>query len=197
MQMQAVMSRLRPTSGYVDPLAEAQDLALLKPATAAEAAMLEQLTHGREAHPPAAAAATASGQGGVCAQAAAAHYGGNAGGAQTGVHGKRGRCRYTEISAVSSGTGGSEPGRVTAANLDKSELLERLFLKQHDGKAQLLGELQFAFVTFLMGKSLESAPHCVLVACLSHVHATTQQTCAAVPRRQPLGVYYACLSCPH
>ena len=49
---------------------------------------------------------------------------------------------------------------LSALNLDKSMLLEQL-LQQHyrrDGR-QLLGELQFAFLAFLMGQSLEGGFH--------------------------------------
>ena len=45
---------------------------------------------------------------------------------------------------------------LSALNLDKSMLLEQLLQKHYRrDSCQLLGELQFAFLAFLMGQSLE------------------------------------------
>ncbi|CAK9317987.1 unnamed protein product [Citrullus colocynthis] len=64
-------------------------------------------------------------------------------------------CYYTEIPHVikKRGVHGQE---LTYLNLDKTLLLENLLKKYFGGSEDLLlGELQFAFVVFLMGQSLE------------------------------------------
>ncbi|XP_038906837.1 protein AAR2 homolog isoform X2 [Benincasa hispida] len=64
-------------------------------------------------------------------------------------------CYYTEIPHVikKRGVQGQE---LTYLNLDKTLLLENLLKKYFGGSEDLLlGELQFAFVVFLMGQSLE------------------------------------------
>ena len=49
---------------------------------------------------------------------------------------------------------------LSALNLDKSLLLEQLLQQHyHRDSCRLLGELQFAFLAFLMGQSLEGGPH--------------------------------------
>ncbi|PIA63701.1 hypothetical protein AQUCO_00201211v1 [Aquilegia coerulea] len=65
-------------------------------------------------------------------------------------------CYYTVIPRVvkHKGIGGQE---LTSLNLDKTQLLETILMKQFgDAEDLLLGELQFAFVAFLMGQSLEA-----------------------------------------
>ena len=48
---------------------------------------------------------------------------------------------------------------LSALNLDKSLLLEQLLQKHYRRDSRLLlGELQFAFLAFLMGQSLEGGP---------------------------------------
>jgi len=51
------------------------------------------------------------------------------------------------------------PQQLTALNLDKTGLLNDI-LQRHFGKkpGDLLGELQFSFLAFLMGQSLEREP---------------------------------------
>ncbi|GLT57248.1 hypothetical protein SLA2020_302350 [Shorea laevis] len=68
---------------------------------------------------------------------------------------KRG-CYYTSIPRVIKRKG--IPGeQLTSLNLDKTELLETLLEKEYGGfEDSLLGELQFAFIAFLMGQSLEA-----------------------------------------
>lgn len=66
------------------------------------------------------------------------------------------RCYYTSIPHVikQKGLQGQE---LTSLNLDKTQLLETLLIKEYGGSEDiLLGELQFAFVAFLMGQSLEA-----------------------------------------
>lgn len=68
---------------------------------------------------------------------------------------QRRKCYYTEIPHVikQRGVHGQE---LTNLNLDKTSLLEKLLQKDFGGSEDLLlGELQFAFVVFLMGQSLE------------------------------------------
>lgn len=65
-------------------------------------------------------------------------------------------CYYTSIPRVikCKGISGHE---LTSLNLDKTQLLETLLTKDYGGSEELLlGELQFAFIAFLMGQSLEA-----------------------------------------
>ncbi|XP_075673308.1 uncharacterized protein LOC142642772 isoform X1 [Castanea sativa] len=65
------------------------------------------------------------------------------------------RCYYTSIPRVIKQIGiyGQE---LTSLNIDKTQLLESLLIKDYGGSEDvLLGELQFAFIAFLMGQSLE------------------------------------------
>ncbi|KAK2643977.1 hypothetical protein Ddye_019172 [Dipteronia dyeriana] len=65
-------------------------------------------------------------------------------------------CYYTSIPRVikRKGIQGEE---LTSLNLDKTQLLESLLMKDYGGSEDsLLGELQFAFIAFLMGQSLEA-----------------------------------------
>ncbi|XP_054797985.1 uncharacterized protein LOC129303018 isoform X2 [Prosopis cineraria] len=65
-------------------------------------------------------------------------------------------CYYTSVPSVikRKGMHGQE---LTSVNLDKTQLLETLLEKDYGGSEDLLlGELQFAFVAFLMGQSLEA-----------------------------------------
>ncbi len=51
---------------------------------------------------------------------------------------------------------GMSPQQLTALNLDKTGLLKDILLKYFSSDANdLLGELQFSFLAFLMGQSLE------------------------------------------
>ncbi|XP_022727841.1 protein AAR2 homolog isoform X2 [Durio zibethinus] len=68
---------------------------------------------------------------------------------------KRG-CYYTPIPRVIKQKG-IESEQLTSLNLDKTELLETLLVKAYGSSEEsLLGELQFAFIAFLMGQSLEA-----------------------------------------
>ncbi|KAJ4706956.1 AAR2 protein family [Melia azedarach] len=65
-------------------------------------------------------------------------------------------CYYTSVPRVikRKGIQGQE---LTSLNLDKTQLLESLITKDYGGSEDsLLGELQFAFIAFLMGQSLEA-----------------------------------------
>ncbi|KAL9274036.1 AAR2-like protein, partial [Drosera capensis] len=65
-------------------------------------------------------------------------------------------CYFTPIPRIvkHKGISGQE---LTSLNLDKTHLLERLLAAECGGNEdRLLGELQFAFVAFLMGQSLEA-----------------------------------------
>ena len=62
------------------------------------------------------------------------------------------------------------PQELTALNLDKTALLEDVLQTHFSGDADgLLGELQFSFLAFLMGQSLEGEcdPGLVLLQILS------------------------------
>ncbi|KDP22655.1 hypothetical protein JCGZ_02497 [Jatropha curcas] len=68
---------------------------------------------------------------------------------------KRG-CYYTSIPHVIKRRGMNRE-ELTALNLDKTELLESLLIKDYGGSEDLLlGELQFAYIAFLMGQSLDA-----------------------------------------
>lgn len=54
---------------------------------------------------------------------------------------------------------GMSPQQLTALNLDKTAMLDQVLHKHYGGSGdELLGELQFSFLAFLMGQSLEGAP---------------------------------------
>lgn len=75
-------------------------------------------------------------------------------------------CYYTPIPRVIKGKG--IPGQeLTSLNLDKTTLLESILLKNYEGvEESLLGELQFAFIAFLMGQSLEAFLQWKSLVCL-------------------------------
>ena len=156
---EAALSRLAPVSGFVDPLAEAEDLSLMKPSSAAERRLLAQLSDGRSstgaraepAHssPPAATDTLRPERG--------AFHGGSARSESKAGAAHTARCCYTRIPhRASSGKQGTASA-ITEANLDKSTILQATFLDEDGGGALLLAELQLAFVTFMVGKSLEGA----------------------------------------
>lgn len=65
-------------------------------------------------------------------------------------------CYYTSIPHVIKQRG-IDGQQLTSMNLDKTQLLESVLLEDYGGSEDmLLGELQFAFVAFLMGQSLEA-----------------------------------------
>ncbi|KAJ6421340.1 hypothetical protein OIU84_028670 [Salix udensis] len=69
---------------------------------------------------------------------------------------KNGGCYYTAIPRVIKRKG-MEGKELTSLNLDKTELLESVLMKNYGGSEDLLlGELQFAYIAFLMGQSLEA-----------------------------------------
>lgn len=68
------------------------------------------------------------------------------------------RCFYTELPRLVKGPGLS-PAQLTALNLDKSALLAKLAGQRYGGRLEgLLAELQFAFVAFVYGQSLDGEP---------------------------------------
>lgn len=76
------------------------------------------------------------------------------------------RCFYTMI-PHSVKHRGMTAAELTAANLDKTQLLENLFDQKYGGLEDLLlGELQFAFIAFLMGQSLEAFGQWKAIVCL-------------------------------
>ncbi|PAN36983.1 hypothetical protein PAHAL_7G022900 [Panicum hallii] len=72
------------------------------------------------------------------------------------VQAERRGCYYTSIPASVKHKDVSG-GDLTALNLDKTSLLESVLAKNYQGQEDLLlGELQFAFIAFMMGQSLEA-----------------------------------------
>ncbi|GAB4827957.1 hypothetical protein Ancab_034842 [Ancistrocladus abbreviatus] len=68
-------------------------------------------------------------------------------------------CYYTSIPHVIKQKGILRQ-ELTSLNLDKTQLLESVLTKEYEGvEDRLLGELQFAFIAFLMGQSLEAFLH--------------------------------------
>lgn len=68
-----------------------------------------------------------------------------------------GRCFYTRLPRAVHAPG-AEGAALTALNLDKTAALEQALAALGDpGGKQLLGELQFAYIAFLYGQSLEGA----------------------------------------
>lgn len=59
---------------------------------------------------------------------------------------------------ISSQVPGMSPQQLTALNLDKTCLLRDILQKHLSNADDLLGELQFSFLAFLMGQSLEGSP---------------------------------------
>ena len=59
------------------------------------------------------------------------------------------------------------PQQLTALNLDKTGMLLQVLQKHYGGSGEeLLGELQFSFLAFLMGQSLEGESPGMLRTCL-------------------------------
>ncbi|XP_062225142.1 uncharacterized protein LOC133923877 [Phragmites australis] len=72
------------------------------------------------------------------------------------VQSERRGCYYTSIPASVKHKNISVD-ELTALNLDKTSLLESVLAKNYQGQEDiLLGELQFAFIAFMMGQSLEA-----------------------------------------
>ncbi|KAL3161609.1 hypothetical protein ABBQ32_010467 [Trebouxia sp. C0010 RCD-2024] len=66
-----------------------------------------------------------------------------------------GRCYYTQLPRLVK-VAGMTPQQLTALNLDKTGMLHQVLQKHYSGSGdELLGELQFSFLAFLMGQSLE------------------------------------------
>ena len=66
------------------------------------------------------------------------------------------------------------PQQLTALNLDKTGLLNNILQKHFGDKpGDLLGELQFSFLAFLMGQSLEGEPLFVCQCITKEKAATT------------------------
>lgn len=77
-----------------------------------------------------------------------------------------GRCFYRKLPHLIR-CPGSTAAELTALNVDKSAALESLLNSQYGGSEDLLlGELQFSFIAFLMGQSLESFSQWKSIVCL-------------------------------
>ncbi|EIE22542.1 AAR2-domain-containing protein [Coccomyxa subellipsoidea C-169] len=149
-----VIERLSPVAGGNICVTAEADPSLLAPRTAAEARLSEQLAS-KAAMQEAAEAVSSKGE---AADARDEQAGASASGrppAPPPVKGV-GRCFYTRLPRNAKGTG-LTPQEVTQLNLDKSRLLDEVIAELYGGDADImLGELQFAFLAFLLGHSLES-----------------------------------------
>lgn len=154
---QGVISRLSPLpSGNISITAEA-DPAHLKPVTPAEKKLYAQLQQGQtEAGSAGSTAVRVDGE--QQSEAAPSDRQQDMSDMQAsdlkpqeGV----GRCYYTQLPRLVK-VPGMTPQQLTALNLDKTGLLNDILQKHCGNKpADLLGELQFSFLAFLMGQSLE------------------------------------------
>ncbi|KAH9306538.1 hypothetical protein KI387_010942, partial [Taxus chinensis] len=139
-----VIERIEPVGGEITIISESELIAK-GPQTAAERRLMEQLPNAGECH-----------------------------GQKAAVSGKhksaRQRCFYTPI-PISVRHKGMTAEELTAANLEKTQLLEMLLEQKYGGcEDLLLGEFQFSFIAFLMGQSLEAfgqwkAILCLLLSC--------------------------------
>lgn len=195
-RLQEMLLALQPSAGFIDTLAEAQDLTLDKPRTAAERRLFEQLRERKGAS--GASHRTAHIRTQDCSQEELAECNNHAHDAEddeaTAAHAppiqpessvvlqdaKEAKCRsssssaqdtmevnrstyccqYTQFPASVRDSSAATPAELTAANMDKSHLLSKWFLSRPFGALRLLAELQFSYVTFVVGKSLRSVCSC-------------------------------------
>ncbi|KAL2653809.1 hypothetical protein R1flu_021937 [Riccia fluitans] len=138
----AVIEKLEPVGGDISVMAEASLVPDI-PRTAAEKRLYEQISGSRKQHvvtkaeerSPVSKSSSAEGQG---------------------AEGSSGRCFYTPLPHLIK-KAGTSARELTAMNIDKTEALESLIQKSYGGQEELLlGELQFCFIAFLMGQSLEA-----------------------------------------
>lgn len=65
-------------------------------------------------------------------------------------------CYYSRIPKLAAPPN-AKPHEITALNMDKTPVLDKVIATEHNGQeGDFLGELQFAFVCFLLGQSFES-----------------------------------------
>ncbi|DBA72231.1 TPA: hypothetical protein ACH3X2_010623 [Trebouxia sp. C0005] len=154
---QGVISRLSPLpSGNISITAEA-DPAHLEPVTPAEKKLYAQLQQGKTAAESTGSTALRV-DGEQQSEATPSDRQQDTSDLQTsdlrpqeGV----GRCYYTRLPRLVK-VPGMNPQQLTALNLDKTGLLSNILQKHFGDKpGDLLGELQFSFLAFLMGQSLE------------------------------------------
>jgi len=168
--------RLTQVGGEISLMAEALDPDLMQPRTEAERKLVQQLQEGHarqqertaalHATPmdtapmdtdTAAAAAAAAAQGSEVSTSAGEQHGGSSGScAAAGSDQTRwGRCFYTRLPRLVKAPG-AQGAELTALNLDKTAALEQVAAAGGDSSGKrLLGELQFAYLAFLLGQSLE------------------------------------------
>ncbi|CAL8470508.1 g10050 [Coccomyxa elongata] len=149
-----VIERLSPVAGGNICVTAEADPFLLGPRTAAETRLADQLAS-KEALQEDAQAASEAGE---AAEARNGQAGASASGqlpvpaAAKGV----GRCYYTRLPRHAK-VAGLTPQELTQLNMDKTRLLDTLIADEYGGNADImLGELQFAFLAFLLGHSLQA-----------------------------------------
>ncbi|KAG1676959.1 hypothetical protein FOA52_014835 [Chlamydomonas sp. UWO 241] len=184
---EGVIAALSPVGGCISIMAEGEDPGLLHPKTAAEAALVKSLAEGKarlaeRLQRMGLATATPGEEGSVAAAEGAGSGTGKvpsegpvSGGAARTADGagSSGRCFYTRLPRLIKAKGMS-PAQLTAANMDKSAQLLGVARDRHGGALEpLLGELQFAFIAFVYGQSLDgfSQWKSLLTALLSCQHA--------------------------
>ncbi|KAI8464490.1 MAG: AAR2-domain-containing protein [Monoraphidium minutum] len=158
-----LLRRLMPAGGEISVMAEALDPDLMEPRTEAERRLVQQLQERSGPQQPGGAAMEADGPGaqaggggdGAASTSGAADGAAPAQAAAAAAAARWGRCRYTRLPRLVT-VPGARGAELTALNLDKTAALEAAAADSGDpgGKA-LLGELQFAYIAFLYGQSLE------------------------------------------
>lgn len=143
---QRVAARLSPAGGRGISGTAEEDHGVMLGSTqsVAELALSEQLLKGRER------------QGGGGGSGERQGAGGTRGDAASCARLYVGRCRYTAIPDPLIKDAGLSAAELTAWNLDKSAALDRLLEEAYKGRTDaFLGEMQFAYLAFLLGHSLE------------------------------------------
>ena len=152
--LQGALAHLLPPGRRIDTATEASDLTLMQPGSAAEHILLQQLQRGRQhnsdrdgrQHHGAEQPAQLSQKGQAFKAAGRQQISDWAAG-----------CSYTTIPAHVTPRSGCGAAELTASNLDKSGLLQQLYLQRTNGEETLLAELQLAYISFFASKSLAGA----------------------------------------
>jgi A1 cistron-splicing factor AAR2 len=159
---QETLDRVAPIGGNINILAEAGDVGggVGGKSTAAEVALEEALAKGRKKN------SSSGGGGGDGANVeeqeeelkgtpSTSNTHEQENNQQTNAAPHAGRCYFTRFPRIIKNPN-LTAAQLTAANLDKSSLLEELLLiKYKNSEDEFLGEFQFAFIAFLLGHSLE------------------------------------------
>jgi A1 cistron-splicing factor AAR2 len=158
-----LISAVSPVGGSISVMAEAEDPDLLKPKTEAERELVRSLREGRErlgqrrqqaGQPGGAGEAEETEREEVEAEMQQPSTSSGPAVAREAA-GSSGRCFYSHVPRLVK-LGGLTAAELTSLNLDKSALVLRVAAERYRGSVEgLLGEMQFAFVAFVFGQSLD------------------------------------------